>query len=212
MIRNLKVLGLAVAAVLALTALAASAASAAEFHGEEGNLTLSGTQTTINVFRTDAGEVTCKKASFSGTTTAATVTSVTVTPSYSECHAIFFGLTVNVTVDVNGCAYIIGANGHVTLECPENKHIEVTAPGCTTTIKAANNQTMESVSFTNEGTTTGRSIIVDSNITNIAYEEDTVGTNTCASPGKATTGGIYTGSVTVSAKNGGGTAKGIWWE
>jgi hypothetical protein len=215
MTRKLKVLGMALMAVLALSAVSASASSAAvEFHSEEKDLTLTGTQTTTNKFITDAGEVTCVKAIFSGTTstTATTQAEQTVTPKYEECHAIFFGSKVTVTVDMNTCDYDLRAIGTAAITCTKvGDAIAVTAPGCTTTISPSGNNTLSKVTYTNGGAGTTRDITVTNEITNIDYVEDPVGfIPTCASPNTTTTNGKYEGSVTVTGKNSAGVQKGIW--
>lgn len=135
MIRNLKVLGLALIAVFAMTAVAASTASAAE---EEVTLTpaeypalLTGTNDPSEVhpnhtFTTSGGaKVECKSILFTGTIAAKGVgdTNVTITPDYSECTALGMGATVNMT----GCDYVFHhgetsgttfINGTVDLKCP----------------------------------------------------------------------------------------------
>jgi hypothetical protein len=211
MIRNLKALGLALIAICAMGAVAASAASAVEFHSEKTSTALSGSQVNVNKFTTDSGEITCAKATFSGTTSAVNTTepTQTVTPSYSECHLIFI-FTFNVTVDMNGCAYVLHANGEVDIECPtvegKQKVIEVTAPSCTVTVPAQTG--LKGVTYTNEGKGTGRTVTVNSNVTGIKYEEHG---SACENETELTKNGTYTGSVKVSGKVG-SEAVGIWVE
>src|SRR5215204_1807300 len=130
MIRNLKVLGLALVAMLAL---GATSASAAEFHGEVENVTLTGAQTTTNTFTTHSGTIHCTVAKFAGTQKAKTTTTVTVTPTYEGCRSTGF-IEANVTVDNNSCTYIISSTGSVTLT-PSTCSLVVTAPFCTITVK-----------------------------------------------------------------------------
>ena len=104
MIRNLKVLGLALVAVLALGAMAASAAYAEEPAEltTEGTV-LSGSQSGTHKFIANGNEVTCKTATFTGTTKNGD-REPTVKPTYNECH-IIIGFTFNATVTNQGCSY-----------------------------------------------------------------------------------------------------------
>lgn len=112
MIRNLKVLGLAVAAVFAMSAVVASAASAAPlFHAASSPTILTGTQTGNHVFDAASDTITCKKASFNGTVEGTAVESIKAEAAYSECS--FFG--VNVAVNMNACQYEFNANGEVAV-------------------------------------------------------------------------------------------------
>jgi hypothetical protein len=190
--RNLKALGLMLAAVFAMSALGATAASAAEFHAASAPVTINGTQSTGHQFKTDAGTVTCKVATFTGTQSSKTSATVTMTPTYKECTAFGF---INVPIHTNGCAYIFNANGNTEVECPAGKTFEITAPGCTT--KVGPQSITGGNTFTNNAGKT--QITVDTDITGkIAYNE-------C---GSATTGGTYTGGTTVTGA--GGVA--VWWE
>ncbi len=121
MIRNLKVLGLAVIAVLALGAFSASSALAVEFHSDSrtGNTWLTGeTNTgagvgTTHVFDAAGSTITCKKATFSGTQAGNTAADVTMAASYSECTVHVGGFSLAATVNMGGCAYTFNANGEV---------------------------------------------------------------------------------------------------
>ena len=188
--RNLKTLGLVLASVFAMSAIGASAASAAEFHSAVHPQSVSGSQTTSHVFTTDAGTVTCKKATFSGTTAAKTSTTQTLTPSYTECTAFGF---VNVPIHINGCGYIFHNNGTTVVECPSGKSIQITAPFCTTSVGAQH--IASGMSFGNNAGKTD--IVATTNIKGIAYNE-------CGTP---KTNGTYTGTTTVTGASGS-----IWYE
>src|SRR4051794_17703431 len=113
MIRNFKVMGLAMVAALALTAVAASAASAATtFHAEKAPVTVSGSQVTTHVFTTDPGTVTCTTATFSGTQSTTTTSTQTITPNYSGCtlKTIFGNIAVSVDFATSGCDYLFNAS------------------------------------------------------------------------------------------------------
>jgi hypothetical protein len=205
MIRNLKVLGLALAAVFAMSAVVASAASATvTFHSPVEPTYLTGEQHASNdVFNTDAGEVTCSHATYVGKVAAKTTSTAEVTPSYSGCHLIFI-FTFNVTVDHNGCTYLFhvdpalengNAEGSVDIVCPAGKVIEVTAPGCTVTVPPQTG--LRKITFTNAGTANAMDITVDVNLTAITYEEHNTSGSTCASSTTHTTNGTYSGNATV---------------
>ncbi len=186
MIRNLKTLGVVVAAVFALSALGASAASANFTAGSStGNLT--GVQTTGHVFTTSAGTVTCTTAHFTGTWTEANSPSATATPKYEGCKAFGF---IGVPIDVNGCSYEFTTNegGEVHVKCPAGKEIEITTRGCTTKVGP---QTLKENIYTNTtNPATGKmDVLIHTDITSkIKYNE-------C---GTVRENGTYTGTTTVT--------------
>jgi hypothetical protein len=110
MIRLARTLGFATLAVSALL-IGPGAASAVEFHSDSATTVYTGTQTGNHVFDAAGNTVTCKKASFTGTTSSATTVAVKAEATYSECT--FFG--VSVTVLMNGCQYEFKANGEVAV-------------------------------------------------------------------------------------------------
>ena len=150
MTRNLKVLGLALAAVLALGALAASAASAQGKLTSDGPVTLTGTETEPTVANKNAlvnailGRVECPHSTFTGhklTTTPHALlpsgsTIATVTPHYAtKCTSQVPIIGARpATVTMNGCDFEIevgattAANTYKTitdLVCPPHKVIEL---------------------------------------------------------------------------------------
>lgn len=158
MIRNLKVLGLALAAVFAFAAVTASAASAASFLTSTGPVTLTGTQNEEgengqfnNSLTAFGNKVICKGATYAGHKTAVTPhafmasgeSSTTITPDWESrtCTTIATGLEFPTTVDMNGCDFVFDlgeTTTHetktaykvtVTEECPENGTIKVTVFG-----------------------------------------------------------------------------------
>lgn len=129
MTRNLKVLGLALAAVLAMTAVAASSASAHYvFTSEAGSTSVTGSQIGKHKFTTGGQSVECSIAKFSGTQTGTSANELTITPTYETCT--YAGKTTHVTM--NGCDYLFtgattadGKHGIVHVKCPVGKVIEV---------------------------------------------------------------------------------------
>jgi hypothetical protein len=212
MLHNLKVLGLTVVAVLAVGAVAASAASATpQFHFESEHTILTGTQITGNELTFDVGKIKCGVVKFDGTSAVTTTTTVTLTPTIENC---LLDNEVEATFTHNGCNFVfhLGANTeHLTgtfgIECPENEVIEIDAPECTITIPPQGN--LNSVTFTNEGEETTRSVVFDLNIGEIHYVEHGA---LCENETETTGNGTYKGKITVTGENTMQQHRGIWIE
>ena len=119
MIRNLKSLGLALAAVFALGAVAASVASAAE----QGTLTAEGpvkldlTETgakgsSSNAFTTFGAKTECFGSTYTGRKINSTepisvpATTATVTPTYNQKECRAFSPETEATIQTNGCDFV----------------------------------------------------------------------------------------------------------
>ena len=221
--RNLKALGLALVAAFAMSAVVASAASAAEFRAESTPVTLTGAQEGQDVFETDAGEVECTEATYHGTQSVSPAASVEVAPTYSGCSALF-GTPAEVIP--NGCKYrfkitsetsATTSHGTVDIVCPVGKEITVTVKGtfgssthkCTVHIPSQNG--IAGITYTSEGTKSGRYVMVDVNANTIKYSQ-TAGTGLGAcSNASNTTNGIYIGQSKVTGEvDGGSGAIGVW--
>jgi len=214
MIHTLKTMGIALIAVLAMSAVATSAASANPlFHTEFAGTTLTGGQTGIvaNVLKTDLGEMKCKVVQFGGSQAAQTTTTMTLNPKYEECK---IGGS-NATVTLNGCAYTFHleeqaepVEARMGIECPfAGGKIEIHVGECTITVPAQ--EPRKTVTFTNEGEGTTRSVVADLNVSGIHYIEHGAG---CASETVTTENGTYTGVITVKGEDSEGHHKGIWVE
>ncbi len=204
MIRNLKALGLAVLAVCALGAVSASSASAF-FTSSVEHVSVSGSQTTNHVFTTSVGTVTCKKATFAGTSIGTakegqfTTESQTVTPTYGECTAFGFGATVTTT----GCTYKFTRTGTdgtgtpigpVHVECEAGKKIKIVAAGfCTMEVgpQTPEGHVSFKTTFPPGNGLTVEDVDVKSTVTGIKYEGN------CGSG----TNGTYSGEATVRGFN-----------
>jgi hypothetical protein len=149
MIRNLKILGLALVAVFALAAVLASAASA-----QVGTLTSTGPVTLIGVNTGPATEnqwaafgatTQCPNAVYTGHKYNVTphtfipndVSTFTVTPHYGVCTDKIGASSFPMTIDMNGCDFVVHLEGttpgvdtytvKTTIEgCPVGKHITIT--------------------------------------------------------------------------------------
>ncbi len=166
MIRNLKALGLALAAVFAFSALSASAASATNDHftAEKETALLTGVSHD-NVFqRTASGtKFECTTSKFAATIkngdTQATVDATYngtkgITPHTTHCTSS----AGNVTIDMNGCHYILTgsttkldptADAEVWITCPEGKQIQITSSLGVTISVPAQTPTGGGVSYAN---------------------------------------------------------------
>jgi hypothetical protein len=143
MIRNLKIMGLALVAVLAMSAMTASAASAQGKLTSDGPVTLRGKHTagTTNALTAFGASTVCNSATYTGHKVVTTphgfiasgATETTITPHYGSCTA--FGLPA--TVDMNGCDYeftiegtdVSAANTYdvrASVICSGGQHIVVT--------------------------------------------------------------------------------------
>jgi hypothetical protein len=224
MIRNLKVLGLALVAVFAMSAVAAGAASAEKyaFHSAGPFTTLTGTQAgaTNDVFTTDGGKVTCNTATYHGTIEAEETTTISLAPTYSSCTLEPFGSAV---VSTNGCTYLIhaetrvGENDYTTntdIVCPAGKEITVVGTlfgttKCTIHIPAQNLGT--GITVTNATSAGGVSDIqAHISFSNIKYTETAgSGFGACTST-SGTANGAYSGFATISGDDSIGEPLDIW--
>jgi len=152
MIRNYKVLGVAVAAMLALSAFAAQAASAHPLTVEElGGATsvwTTGTQEGKTIFHSSGGNVECTETHELGVGSVkeGVNSEQTITPVYNtetkeaKPNCVAFGFA-EAHVKVNGCTYTLttptkgtgteptwetGEKGDVHTLCPTGKSIEIT--------------------------------------------------------------------------------------
>jgi hypothetical protein len=215
MIRSIRILGLGLLATLAVSAAAAPAASANPFfHSEFAGIFLTGGQTGIvaNTLTTDLGEMKCKVVRFTGTQGAMTTTTMTLKPNYEECKMA----GENAVVTLNGCRYTFHLEeqaepieARMGIECPfAGGKIEIhVGEECTITVPAQ--EPRNTVTFTNEGEGTTRSVVADLNVSGIHYVEHGAG---CASENLTTENGTYTGIITIRGEDAEEHHVGIWVE
>jgi hypothetical protein len=214
MIRNLKVLSLALMAVFAMSAITASAAFAQpELHSEVAATTLKGEQVGTNVFHAGAGhDVECTTVKYEGTTTAATEAISEVRPTFSGCKAFGFATT---DVNTNSCTLFIywslttvyWENSTHTGNCPSIDLTPTFLGSSVCTVKVKPPRTTEyPVDIANEGSGTTRDVKITSTATGIPYEELSGGGCGVGSG----TNGEQTGSVTTKGFNSLGAQVGIW--
>lgn len=216
MMRNLKVLGLALVAMLAMSAVASSMASADTFTGESSPVALTGSQEGNDVFTITAGNTTCKEVIYTGTS-ASGVTTVTAIPQYPEKTASgaqnCTSLGLPALVHSNGCSYLFhigaGTEGTLDIKCPEGKEVTVTAgynvtTKCTIHVPAQTG--LSKLTYSNVGTATGptREVLVEAAITNLKYSH-TKGTGLGACTAGSGTTGSYAGQARVTGEIDGST-------
>jgi hypothetical protein len=156
MIRNFKVLGLALVAVLAMSAVVASAASA-PFTSSTYPTTDTATSPLGNdVFTVDGSSVECA-GHFEGTATEAS-TSLTVNATYTNCKAFGFA---SASVTMNGCDYVFHSNGTVDVECGSAGPIKIVAGNCE--VQVSSQTGLGTVALSNNG----NHIDVDANVSGI---------------------------------------------
>lgn len=201
--RNLKILGLALMAMFAMSAVTAGAASADHITAEQYPATLTGKNTTeTDKFLTTTGTVNCKTASYAATISAA-ATSVSATPTYSNCTAFGFP----ATIDVNGCKYVFnigaGTTGDADLSCEAGKTITVTAVSagtikCTVHV-ASQSDIAGTITYSNTGAGTTREVGIVVSLSGIDYSH-TKGTGLGACPAGSATNGTLEASGDVTAE------------
>jgi len=176
MFAKLKAFAMAFIVMLAAGVLAAAPASAEEFffNSEAKETTLTGTQEESHVFTTTAGAVQCKKASFTGSMFESELSTVEVTPSYSEC-TMSGGTPGTATFAMNGCVYRF-SNGNIEGEkhegtvgivCPGGKEIVVQvklfgSTVCTIDVPAQSG--LGTVTYTDIGENEGAEITANINV------------------------------------------------
>lgn len=180
----------ALVAVFALCALGAANAQAESlFTSSAGSGTISGTQTNNQVFKTTSGNVTCTKASATGTIGGAATTQQEAEVTYSECKA-----NGVATAHVSKAVYLFTANRTVHLLNTVTITVTKTlfTAHCTITITPQTPAGLIDYEADSPG------LIVTSTNTGIEYH---VSGQPCGEPGTYTDG-TYTGSVTVKASSG----------
>jgi hypothetical protein len=239
MIRNLKVLGLAMFAVFAFAAMSAAGASA-QTNGKitsTGSVTLDATATgagLANSLVAFGGSVQCPSVLYTGHEEGSLTnripsgsSSATITPHYNTCTA--FGAPA--TVDMNGCDYVFHLKETVTHEGVSAYRITATVEGCETgktpvvtifgsATKHANNEPFCEVEVTPETDPATQTLVARDtgngflDITGTveglaAHKRRPPGGNSILCIPETTTTGVLHVDVTVSGTNAGGTATAI---
>jgi hypothetical protein len=202
MIRKMKRGAGVVAFVVALLAVTAAPASAS-FHSETAHTVWSGTQVAEDVVTFNAGTWKCKEKSFSGTTSAATSSTLNLTPSVSECTAFGF---VNAAHDINGCEFQYHDTKTMSLVCPEGKSLVITAFNCWITLSPQSGLT--GVTYTNVGSGKSRDITISQSTSGIKYTQTSKSFPGCTNG--TFSNGTIAGEYTLRGFNTESSQVGVW--
>jgi len=215
MVGNLKALGLAFVAVLAMSVVAASASQASQYtcsaYAPTAPCFGTGSNTPGNeTLTTPGGTVQCnshytvEEAGGSEEGLEGPKTSVTVTPTYTDCKAFGF---LNASIDMMGCDYVFHAeaqiaagryNNSVDVTCPVGKGpVTLTVGTCKVDIPAQGPLTNVETENLAGGTLT-----VKPNVANITLNVTTDGFG-CPFPSTGHFTGSFHGDVTISRVGGG---------
>lgn len=215
MLRNLKVLGLAIVAVLAMSAVVAQAASAAEFTAENYTASLSGEQVGEHVFTVEGNTVKCPTAVFSGSLAAASseVTNVSAKYGNEEAKCTAFGF-LSATVKMNGCTYNFKVNsgsednftGTAALKCPTGAKVTIVAGTCEATVGekttggATVNQEVGPINYVNmtNTPTSKNDVTVNPAATNVVADKTKDGIGCPFNGTGEVTNASYSGTTTVT--------------
>jgi hypothetical protein len=217
MIRNLKVLGLALVAMLSMSAMVASAAHALpELTAAEAGSAV-GEEVGKHEFTVGSRAIQCEEVNFTGPSTTTAQTTLTIVPDYKKCKTTpVFGITLFVTVTMNGCDYLFHATGKdganytasVDIVCPAGKLIEAhiysnaahTNESCTVTIGPQTGKTTNTI--TNTAGTPNDLTVHHDVVVNVTIHGSAI---VCGSGTTAT----YEGTSTLKALNKAGTPVGL---
>lgn len=168
------------------------------FEAEKYTATINGTGSAGTVLTVQWGKFECTNTGFFGSIASAS-NALTLAPGWLGCtfHGFF------PSIATHGCEYVwrVGNSGppyagSVDIKCPGGQGIEFVTSRCTVTILPQTG--LESISYANAGTGTGRTIEATFNLSGIKYTQ-LQGTGL----GKCTTGefanGTYVGSATLAA-------------
>ncbi|MFL5834486.1 MAG: hypothetical protein ACJ76B_10990 [Solirubrobacterales bacterium] len=203
MIRNLKILGLALVALLAMSALASTASAQFESEAESTNLTASSNAMQKIAFSEGGIAIECTTLKVSGTQAGKANATVTIAPVYSNCETFLGAAT---SFNTNGCKFVFhllkgSTSGTTDIECEAGKAMEfIIGSICRYTIGTQTG--LGSLSFKNTGSGTTREIIVEQNLKGIT---STRTTNDFFCPAGGSTGNL-TGNWSMTGENAAGTS------
>ncbi len=201
MMRNLKVLGAALAAVFVLGAAFASFTSAADDLTAEKypvTLTASGDEGKSPIFKTTAGSAECMTNTWTATGKESDPkTTTSATPTHTGCTCI----GVACTVDMNGCTYKItmteGTTSKLSLVCPAGKEITLTSSKCVIHIPPQGE--LAHTTWINIGSGTTREVTGNVAIGGINYSH-TEGTGIGKCSAGSATNGTLAGKISVTGE------------
>ena len=201
--RVIKRLGLtAVLAAAAVMCLGVSLAGAAEFKAESVSTKFEATSTGGAVFSLPNAQANCA-VTFSPAS-GSTPDWVATGPSFSACSVG----GVSGTGKANGCGFLLGApaepqvTGSAKIACPTGAQISITAGGCT--VSVGNQADIQSITYTNKGSGSSRTIAASASLSGITYKSTCLGTK---SNGTLSISWVISGKDEVT-----GEKTGVWLE
>ena len=147
----------------------------------------------------------CVNHALNGTSSSISVSSITLTPSYSVCTMGEQEIP-DSSVRMGGCSYVYYANGKFDIAgatCASSP-ITIERPGCVLTIGPQSGLS-GNLAYANEGSGKLRKVSISGAAEGFTYTFTGVG---CPAQGTFT-GGTIRGTSTLSATNSGGQAQGI---
>ncbi len=186
---------------LAVIAMSSSTASADQIHVEGTPVYVTGKQNATNTFGTTVGKIQCNSATYSGTVGATETSTITLSPTYSECVCIGPECLAPTSAAINGCDYLLhtGAEttGSVDIVCPAGKEITFSSPKCTLHLKPQTS--VGTATYKNIGSGTTRELEIALSLGGIQYSHtEGLGAGRCFS-GTGSSGSL-TGSVSLTAE------------
>lgn len=197
MVRNLKVLTLAVVAALAMCALAASSASAwFTWEGEGDPPIATGSAAGFQVFYNAKEELGCEEVSFDNSTVFGGL--ITVAPTFGKCTLTGEGFSYPAHVEPTSCHLEFHTDWALGVDCPTETemHVSITVGGlkfnCLTIPSQKHGERdNKTVFYTNEGSGATSDILVSVLAEGLEYTKQGV-----CGEGAFNDGG-YTGEITV---------------
>lgn len=194
MIRNLKLLGVAVVAVIAVNAVGPAGTQAASFESAEAPVTIVSTpdgsgKTSHFVLDIAGASITCNVFSTSGDWTNKLISMIVLRLLGIECT--FIGQTG--TFSANGCAFEYSASGLLGIVCPAGKELTISVPNPVCDVAIPGQLNKGTVSYHNITTGTSKEITISSDVTNI--------THTATGAGCPVTGTFGNGALTTYNSN-----------
>lgn len=211
--RNLKVLGVAIAAMLAMSVMA-SAASAQQYTAASYPVVVSGSQSTTHEFTIGGNRrVKCSTASFTSPSQGAAASTITITPTYSGCTIKIPSTEgeLDATVTMGSCDYLFneptGLSSTVNITCSSGAIVIHVYNGLGVTHNEANTlcqyevgaqNNLSSVTYENGG----GNVTAKANVSAIAVKRLLGTTTNCGGASQTAT---YTGNTLLQG-NGGAVA------
>ncbi len=223
--KRMQIIGLALVAVFAMSAVGVASALTdppEEFMCESYPCSSDGTNTTAHVFKTNAGTVSCSTATFTDSLSGPSPW-VKAQATYTGCTAFGF---INANINMKDCEYEFHVTTDLQDEGPDLEHsgtvdvinkagatktcaeepITITVSGTACVVTVGPQTGRSTVTFTNGGSGTSRTVTVASNISGITYTQNA----SCSGGAGTFTNGTYTGSASVKGDNSKGKQQGIW--